>query len=82
MNRRVTLECRERSRVPRASGDEPQFRLLRAHLESVFPARAGMNRVNQSSIRPSLRVPRASGDEPADDDWLMFDRECSPRERG
>ena len=49
---------------------------------TVFPARAGMSRIDQQCAAIPPGVPRASGDEPqklASDaiEWM-----CSPRERG
>ena len=48
----------------------------------VFPARAGMNRVDLPQRSRARGVPRASGDEP--DDWKTTAPSpmCSPRERG
>ena len=49
---------------------------------SMFPARAGMSRVQHNSNKLDGNVPRASGDEPGK--GLVGNRLiiCSPRERG
>ena len=49
---------------------------------SVFPARAGMSRLEDLSVMVAGGVPRASGDEPrCASSGNLFIR-CSPRERG
>ena len=48
----------------------------------MFPARAGMSRVQGSNVRRRDNVPRASGDEPVKDQEVTAPTACSPRERG
>ena len=48
----------------------------------MFPARAGMSRVQSECTLDSLYVPRASGDEPSELRAKLSSIECSPRERG
>ena len=77
-----------RDSVPRAGGDEPISTPLRnGALEAVFPARAGMNRLdlNGHSRDVALGVPRAGGDEPitlGTYQGLYPKSKCSPRGRG
>ena len=51
-------------------------------MTAVFPARAGMSRVNLENVVSVESVPRASGDEPAGVRGMVVADECSPRERG
>ena len=48
----------------------------------MFPARAGMSRVDVAGVGERAGVPRASGDEPGMSDLWHWTRACSPRERG
>ncbi|ECD4125985.1 hypothetical protein E0U28_14375 [Salmonella enterica subsp. enterica serovar Galiema] len=48
----------------------------------VFPAPAGINRVNQGFFPTISRVPRASGDKPAETETGYEPSMCSPRQRG
>ena len=48
----------------------------------VFPARAGMNRMQTTPDMLVLCVPRAGGDEPGARDARRSKFQCSPRGRG
>ena len=48
----------------------------------MFPARAGMSRLERMGGHDEYDVPRASGDEPVSGVITQFFRTCSPRERG
>ena len=48
----------------------------------MFPARAGMSRINAGQIAHLVDVPRASGDEPPGAYLVFMCAKCSPRERG
>ena len=48
----------------------------------MFPARAGMSRLNGTMQARKMDVPRASGDEPKQPSELASLQKCSPRERG
>ena len=48
----------------------------------VFPAPAGMNRVDMSSMTPGSSVPRACGDEPMKRVKLYVSVACVPRACG
>ena len=50
--------------------------------DAVFPAGAGMNRLERRAGNDVERVPRGSGDEPAEDAAELLAEVCSPRERG
>ncbi len=68
--------------VPRARGDEPEYRFVCMPHKGLFPAHAGMNRrlLLKSSAR--LPVPRARGDEPTAYVTGAGASACSPRTRG
>ena len=48
----------------------------------MFPARAGMSRMNDLPFCLETNVPRASGDEPERGACETVIKKCSPRERG
>ena len=48
----------------------------------MFPARAGMSRLQHGRRDLCRGVPRASGDEPGTRGLVPRSRACSPRERG
>ena len=52
-------------RFPRASGDEPHYRIKANAVADVFPARAGMSLARMVNPVPASGFPRASGDEPS-----------------
>ena len=56
--------------------------MARVPISYMFPARAGMSRINQGTKENKMYVPRASGDEPASAAWELERGRCSPRERG
>ena len=49
---------------------------------TVFPAHAGMNRLEQLRDQLLVGVPRARGDEPPSDGLTYEQLKCSPRTRG
>ena len=49
---------------------------------TLFPARAGMNRITATRISMSRSVPRTSGDEPKGITEIADFELCSPHERG
>ncbi|EBH9102463.1 hypothetical protein EIT96_02485 [Salmonella enterica subsp. enterica serovar Colindale] len=49
---------------------------------SVFPAPAGINRLQSKSASCHRRVPRASGDKPLSGRLPCERLQCSPRQRG
>ncbi|KDT36042.1 hypothetical protein AB17_1317 [Escherichia coli 3-105-05_S1_C1] len=48
----------------------------------MFPAPAGINRINNNPVAPCISVPRASGDKPVIKNILFLLNQCSPRQRG
>ena len=50
--------------------------------DNLFPAHAGMNRVNERGGEIMNPVPRPRGDEPTISDHLAARRHCSPPTRG
>ncbi|EEQ1354873.1 hypothetical protein IOP85_002325 [Salmonella enterica] len=50
--------------------------------QGVFPAPAGINRVDGQPGNDGLGVPRASGDKPGGDLPAFILLVCSPRQRG
>ncbi|EFS9905975.1 hypothetical protein HWF18_003518 [Salmonella enterica] len=48
----------------------------------VFPAPAGINRLNWPDLSCLSGVPRASGDKPVWGMMLIVKLKCSPRQRG
>ena len=68
--------------VPRASGDEPNLESGLVFNTGMFPARAGMSRLDIFLSRLFPDVPRASGDEPTVAQLGEGLLQCSPRERG
>ena len=81
MIRSSTHIHRQLSRVPRASGDDPNLDEGGGG-GGVFPARAGMIRNFYSGYRSLPGVPRASGDDPLVNRLEKLMGVCSPRERG
>ncbi|WP_409558247.1 hypothetical protein [Escherichia coli] len=69
-------------RVPRASGDKPGYRTAADVPGAVFPAPAGINRMNMDDEKIREGVPRASGDKPSARGLLHSVITCSPRQRG
>ncbi|HIF3254884.1 TPA: hypothetical protein ACXZV3_001316 [Salmonella enterica] len=51
-------------------------------LSRVFPAPAGINRIDYHPDRALCRVPRASGDKPYQQFSVTPTVTCSPRQRG
>ncbi|EFE06772.1 hypothetical protein CIT292_09829 [Citrobacter youngae ATCC 29220] len=48
----------------------------------MFPAPAGINRLQTNSVTRFKSVPRASGDKPAGLRFSFLSVPCSPRQRG
>ena len=71
INRRLERGTIQNQRVPRASGDKPNFLHCLNRLHNVFPAPAGINRMPLLNAPPFCRVPRASGDKPGALDAMM-----------
>ena len=82
MSRKKQVSITAIADVPRASGDEPGAGGGALNGAIMFPARAGMSRVEPSTRSPVSDVPRASGDEPGNNRKTPKNNPCSPRERG
>ena len=82
MSRTVNQVTKRVSSFPRVSGDEPVRAAALAVYLSVFPACAGMSRLDDDRGQRNGGFPRVSGDEPYSKRSTATNTKFSPRERG